>query len=66
MEGLGRLVACDLIGMGASDRIGTTTAIANYGEQRDFVRRSGINARPPLLHVVLVLRLEGSASLRLG
>lgn len=38
LEGLGRLVACDLIGMGASDKLSPSGPDRySYGEQRDFL-----------------------------
>src|ERR1700739_4983354 len=38
LEGLGRLVACDLIGMGASDKLSPSGPDRyNYAEQRDFL-----------------------------
>jgi len=38
LEGLGRLVACDLIGMGASDKLSPSGPQRyNYAEQRDFL-----------------------------
>ncbi|MBE1546378.1 haloalkane dehalogenase [Mycobacterium sp. OAS707] len=38
LEGLGRLIACDLIGMGASDKLDDSGADRyHYAEQRDFL-----------------------------
>jgi haloalkane dehalogenase len=38
LEGLGRLVACDLIGMGASDKLGPSGPDSyHYTEQRDYL-----------------------------
>lgn len=45
LEGLGRLVACDLIGMGASDKLSPSGPDRySYGEQRDFCSRSGMRS----------------------
>src|SRR3981081_3734274 len=38
LEGLGRLVACDLIGMGGSDKLGDSgPGRYHYAEQREFL-----------------------------
>lgn len=66
LEGLGRLVACDLIGMGASDKLSPSGPDRySYGEQRDFVRALGC-ARPRRPRGTGAARLGLGARLRLG
>lgn len=61
LEGLGRLVACDLIGMGASDKLSPSGPDRySYGEQRDFLFALW-DALDLGDHVVLVLHDWGSA-----
>jgi haloalkane dehalogenase len=61
LEGLGRLVACDLIGMGASEKLSPSGPDRyNYAEQREFLFAlwDALNLRD---RVVLVLHDWGSA-----
>ena len=61
LEGLGRLVACDLIGMGASDKLSPSGPDRyHYAEQRDFLFElwDGLDLGD---RVVLVLHDWGSA-----
>src|ERR1700677_4213011 len=61
LEGLGRLVACDLIGMGASEKLSPSGPDRyNYAEQRDYLFALW-DALDLGDHVVLVLHDWGSA-----
>jgi haloalkane dehalogenase len=61
LEGLGRLIACDLIGMGASDKLDDSGPDRyHYAEQRDYLH--GLwDALDLGDHVILVLHDWGSA-----
>jgi haloalkane dehalogenase len=64
LEGLGRLVACDLIGMGASDKLGPSGPDRYHNaEQRDFLFELW-DALDLGDRVVLVLHDWGSGSRR--